>query len=478
VVARVAIFLSLVAFLSGCSTGIPLLKSPQREKPIRVSFVSGATDDAGKWQMSRNTDVPFRPGRSGYGWTTEMPSSKEVVVTETIALPKPGPVWPKNMVVTDNGRVGTATRRLVPKENKAYGFWTIAEGDPTGDYELTVSINDDVYRFRFRVTPEAPVTERQILENISRLVTTKREAEGLSAACTRKTWGWDSNEYDNLGPAEVRSRVDFFAAKHANRAEALRTCQKKLLASIADLNTLADSQIALIARVPSLAGRSEEWKQFLEVSIGRLRARTTKLLPLAIDLEERHAAYFREVRKQGKGGPLVQPAQLQTLEYEIFRAARADAGYAIQEAEILNSLVPSPKTRARLELLRIHEALYRALDKFQASDNRSEVAKLQAVRRDLRGLTLMILQAADNKEIGADFPGVIDQYREVFKSIEVADKYLAAFETVAQDPGVYSRLSAQESAEFTRTVSAATAQLIEIIDQAEARLIAADDMLR
>jgi len=156
-VATVVTALSLVALLIGGSANEPKPPVPHSEGPISVVFVALVQDEADKWQPVRTRDVPFRPGRSGYGWVAEMPSSAEVVVIDTISLPKPATIWPKTMVVTEDGRVGTETRHQTPTANRLSHFWTIAEGDPVGDYELTVSINSVVNRFRFRVTAENPV---------------------------------------------------------------------------------------------------------------------------------------------------------------------------------------------------------------------------------------------------------------------------------------------------------------------------------
>jgi len=145
--------------MSGCSYVTPRPGPSPAEKPISVSFASATRDEAGKWQQwSHSTEVPFLPGRSAYGYVVEMPSSNEVVVTETLAFPKAATVWPSDMTVSDNGRVGTVSRRRIPKNNKVSNAWIISEGDPTGDYELTVSINNEIHHLRFRVIPETPTT--------------------------------------------------------------------------------------------------------------------------------------------------------------------------------------------------------------------------------------------------------------------------------------------------------------------------------
>jgi hypothetical protein len=156
-VAAVITILSLVALLIGRSVDEPQSHAPHGEPPISVVFTSLVQDDTDKWQPIRTRDVPFRPGRSGYGWVAEMPSSTEVAVIEMLSLPRPATTWPTTMVITEDGRVGTETRHQTPTANRLHHFWTTAEGDPTGEYELTVSINSVVSRFRFRVTAENPV---------------------------------------------------------------------------------------------------------------------------------------------------------------------------------------------------------------------------------------------------------------------------------------------------------------------------------
>jgi hypothetical protein len=45
------------------------------------------------------------------------------------------------------------SRRQIPKNNKVSNAWIITEEDPTGDYELTVSINKDVSRVLWKLPP-------------------------------------------------------------------------------------------------------------------------------------------------------------------------------------------------------------------------------------------------------------------------------------------------------------------------------------
>ena len=133
------------------------LSTPQstgNEGPVNVWFFSTTRAETGQLQFSRSTDVPYCPGRNGYGWAATINSSNEVLVTETLILPKPAIIWPKDMEVTDNGRVGTRSLSRTPKENKLYGFWRVVDGDPIGEYELKVSLDSVVSHFRFRVIPE------------------------------------------------------------------------------------------------------------------------------------------------------------------------------------------------------------------------------------------------------------------------------------------------------------------------------------
>jgi hypothetical protein len=86
-----------------------------------------------------------------------MATSNEVTIIEKLSLPRPAQIWPPEMIVTDNGRVGTITRRQTPANGASSGFvafcsWTVAEGDPPGDYGLSVSLNGFVYEFLFRVS--------------------------------------------------------------------------------------------------------------------------------------------------------------------------------------------------------------------------------------------------------------------------------------------------------------------------------------
>ena len=142
-----------VAVLMGLASTSTLAQQVSGGRPSEVMFIAGVKDSAGKWMPQPGDSVLHLPGRSFYGWTAEMPSDEPVAVKEVLSLPARAKVWPASATVSADGRTGTVVRTLRPENGWVLGAWTVAEGDPLGEYTLAVSIANQTHTFRFQVVP-------------------------------------------------------------------------------------------------------------------------------------------------------------------------------------------------------------------------------------------------------------------------------------------------------------------------------------
>lgn len=108
---------------------------PPLRKPIATLF--GVVEDH---EFVRQSNIELSEG-TGFGWRIKLPCVEPMLFRETLQLPKPGG-WPD--------RVGTQvsedrTRAVVEEYSGCYDGWIqhtwfIAEGDPPGEYVLTVEV--------------------------------------------------------------------------------------------------------------------------------------------------------------------------------------------------------------------------------------------------------------------------------------------------------------------------------------------------
>lgn len=136
------------------------LDAPTPPKVIAARFVAEWT--GGRGAFVGNAVVPHRPD-SCYRWEIDVePEDRGLVVREDFVLPAAAPQWggadgaPGSPTRVDPDRSGATT--LVQEsleDGKLTHGWCVAEGDPLGQYVISVHAGDVLlHRFRFQVVRE------------------------------------------------------------------------------------------------------------------------------------------------------------------------------------------------------------------------------------------------------------------------------------------------------------------------------------
>jgi hypothetical protein len=130
----------IVAIVALCISLAPATVSLSADSnDILFSVLSQRAD--GKWKWEETRIVPLIPSRVSYGYVLRVATSQTVRITEILTLPAKPQIWPQgpSVVISKDGRTMTSTREIQPNnEGLIANSWTVAEGDPSGDYELTI----------------------------------------------------------------------------------------------------------------------------------------------------------------------------------------------------------------------------------------------------------------------------------------------------------------------------------------------------
>ena len=134
----------------------------------RAQFGLLETTPDGEERFIPTTDVPAEDGRL-FGWVLEIETRRESLHwQEHLRLPRPPVDWgdaaddPDILISKDGKSVVAQGEDTVEDGELSRFYWTLAPGDPGGDYELDVAIEGKtVAHFRFRVA--ATVQEKPIL---------------------------------------------------------------------------------------------------------------------------------------------------------------------------------------------------------------------------------------------------------------------------------------------------------------------------
>ena len=133
-------------------TGLPLPESlapPPECKVISGEF--GTIDESGTF--SQAAEVPFIPGQE-YGWRIKVePADGMVHWKEEFQLPGVPKTWGGNepgeklapsskehQELKSGGKVCVSEKDAWADEGFIFNFWTVAKGDPTGQYEMRVYV--------------------------------------------------------------------------------------------------------------------------------------------------------------------------------------------------------------------------------------------------------------------------------------------------------------------------------------------------
>jgi hypothetical protein len=115
----------------------------------------------GQPRFVETDSVPNVEGQS-YGWIIPVgDSSSPVSWTEVLTLPAPAAVWSgmgssSDVSINRDGSSAVTHRKAVPRGGLIFNFWSVARGDPDGEYTIVVTPDSGrEYRFRFSLQKPA-----------------------------------------------------------------------------------------------------------------------------------------------------------------------------------------------------------------------------------------------------------------------------------------------------------------------------------
>jgi len=134
----------------------------------RVQFGILESSAEGDDKFVPATEIPPEDGQV-FGWILEIETSRESLHwQEYLKLPRPPADWgdaaeDPDVLISKDGKSAVAQGEdLVEDGELSRFYWSLAAGDPAGDYELDLAVEGrPVARFTFRVP--APVKEKAIL---------------------------------------------------------------------------------------------------------------------------------------------------------------------------------------------------------------------------------------------------------------------------------------------------------------------------
>ena len=151
--------LAIGALLAGCG----IEEVPGGYAQEQIQFGIWRPDAEGAMRFEATADVPNEEDQM-YGWRVRVPESEEAVKwMETVTLPEAPESWEgveddPNVIVSDDGRTATTMGIEVPDGGYLGSTWSVAPGDPPGEYEMSVELSDGRQAsFTFRLGEPAVV---------------------------------------------------------------------------------------------------------------------------------------------------------------------------------------------------------------------------------------------------------------------------------------------------------------------------------
>ena len=152
------------------------------------------TDAAGDPRFVQTDSVPNVAGQQ-FGWFVWVGESEQSVKwTEFLTLPAAG-VWPDaadspNVSISPDQRTAIVQDEAVPEDGYVFNLWTVAEGDPSGEYSIVVKTGDGrEERFSFTLTGPAS-TERPASSSLADAVEACKQIQAaaeIPIACSVET---------------------------------------------------------------------------------------------------------------------------------------------------------------------------------------------------------------------------------------------------------------------------------------------------
>ena len=149
--------IAVLVLIAGCSSA----RAEDSSTNARIEFGIWVEAPRGEFVFVATDQVPNVEDQA-YGWRVRVDDPHEPVKwIESMTLPTAPESWEgvgenPNAVVSPDGRTSTMIGVTEPVDGYVGNIWSVAIGDPPGDYEMEVELGDGrKARFRFRVG-EAP----------------------------------------------------------------------------------------------------------------------------------------------------------------------------------------------------------------------------------------------------------------------------------------------------------------------------------
>lgn len=160
---------AVLPILTGCqgNPASPLEGAATLEPPGRAvaEFGIWTVDAAGEDHFVPISEVPNVEDQP-YGWRIWVGESKEPVRwAERLTLSNAPDSWEgvdenPNMTISPDGRTVTTAGESIPEAGYISNTWYVAEGDPLGEYEISVQLSvghEETFRFQLRSPPPDPI---------------------------------------------------------------------------------------------------------------------------------------------------------------------------------------------------------------------------------------------------------------------------------------------------------------------------------
>ncbi len=137
----------IILFLVISSGSITANIAPQEcNSSVVVSPKFGiiTTDSNGKQSFVEITEVPNVEGQE-FGWIAHVDSVSAVRFKETLQLPVAPTTWGETttgLTISEDGLTATFQKKAIPRDGIISNFWMVAKGDPSGNYDLWVTLED------------------------------------------------------------------------------------------------------------------------------------------------------------------------------------------------------------------------------------------------------------------------------------------------------------------------------------------------
>jgi hypothetical protein len=135
---------------------VSALDSQLEFRVVRAEFGLFHMKPDGRAEFTPSNTVPLRQDQS-YGWVASLQSPKPTIRwKEEFSLPAAPKVWGEqsgaSQAISSDRRISTIERVVAPKNGLILNAWSVAAGDPPGDYTIRLTVEDQPpITFRFVV---------------------------------------------------------------------------------------------------------------------------------------------------------------------------------------------------------------------------------------------------------------------------------------------------------------------------------------